>query len=68
MSDTQWIIEPNRDPRRPPSVKHRHPNGVITVMPAPTSTISAPLGEPRVERRAFVCACGEVWMWERLAP
>ena len=62
---TQWIVDAPTDPRRFPSVQHRHPNGTLSVERDRTPTVSAPLGGPRVERWTHVCACGEVYVWER---
>jgi hypothetical protein len=61
----EWIVDAPTDPIRFPRVQHRHPNGTLPVERDRTPTIVEPLGGPRVERWSHVCACGEVYVWER---
>jgi hypothetical protein len=60
-----WIVDAPTDPRRFPQVKHRHPNGTLAVERDRMPTVVQPLGGERVERWSHVCACGEVYIWER---
>ena len=60
-----WILDAPTDPLRFPTVQHRHGNGTLVAVRDRTPTVSQPLGGPRVERWAYVCACGEVYVWER---
>lgn len=48
-----------------PTVQHRHANGTLPIDRQRTPTVVQALGDPRVERWDYVCACGEVYSWER---
>lgn len=62
---TEWIVDAPTEPRRFPRVRHRHPNGTLEVDRDRTPTVIEHLGGPRRERWAYVCACGEVFEWDR---
>jgi hypothetical protein len=63
-AEVSWIIEPNPDPSQAPTVMHRHPNGLLPVAPGLPSQRNI-LDQKPVEVRAFVCACGEAYEWQR---
>ena len=52
-------------PKQFPTVWHRHPNGTLRAERDRTPTVVQPLGAERVERWTYLCACGEVYLWER---
>lgn len=62
---TDWLVEASTDPLRFPVVHHRHANGTLRAERDRTPEVLARLGEPRLERWTYVCACGEVFVWER---
>ena len=62
---TDWIVDMSTDPRRFPVVHHRHANGTLRAQRDRTPEVVAPLGQPPMERWAYVCACGEIFTWER---
>jgi hypothetical protein len=62
---TDWLVDVSTDQRRFPVVHHRHANGTLRAERDRTPEVVAHLGRPRVERWAYVCACGEVYVWER---
>ena len=62
---TNWLVDMSTDPRRFPVVQHRHANGTLRAERDRTPEVVAHLGEPRVERWTYQCACGDVFVWER---
>ena len=44
---------------------HRHPNGTLRADRDRTPTVVQPLGGTRTERWTYLCACGDVYLWER---
>ena len=62
---TDWLVDISTDPRRFPVVRHRHANGTLQADRDRTPEVVAHLGQPRVERWTYQCACGEVYVWER---
>ena len=62
---TDWLVDMSTDPRRFPVVHHRHANGTLRAERERRPEVVAHLGSPPVERWPYVCACGEVFVWER---
>ena len=62
---TEWIVAFATDPRRFPVVDHRHPNGPLRAVRERTPQVGADVDGRRVETWTYVCACGEVYVWER---
>jgi hypothetical protein len=60
-----WIVAISTDPRRFPVVDHRHPNGTLRAVRERTPQTGADEHGRRVETWTYVCACGEVYPWER---
>jgi hypothetical protein len=62
-----WLIDPGSDPLRFPVVRHRHANGTITAERQRTPADVVVVGDRRIERWAYACACGEIYVLERRA-
>jgi hypothetical protein len=63
----EWVIDVKTEPRQFPTVWHRHPNGTLRADRDRTPTVVQPLGGARTERWTYLCACGDVYLWERRA-
>ena len=62
---TDWLVDISTDPQRFPVVHHRHANGTLRAERDRSPEVIAHLGQPKVERWAYACACGEIYVWER---
>jgi hypothetical protein len=60
-----WLVDVSTDPRRFPVVQHRHPNGTLVAVRDHTPVRRTPIGGPATEAWTYICACGEVYTWER---
>jgi hypothetical protein len=60
-----WVIDVKTEARQFPTVWHRHPNGTLRAERDRTPTVVQPLGATRTERWTYLCACGDVYLWER---
>ena len=63
-----WILDVPTGGRVFPTVRHRHPNGTLVAVRDHTPTRREPLDGRQLERWSYVCACGEVYVWERSLP
>jgi hypothetical protein len=62
-----WLVAVSMDPRRFPVVDHRHPNGTLRAVRDRTPQVAQDAQGRRLETWMYVCACGEVFPWERRA-
>jgi hypothetical protein len=62
-----WIVAISTDPLRFPVVDHRHPNGTLRAVRERTPAVTMDLAGHREEAWTYVCACGDVYVWERRA-
>lgn len=61
-----WLVDISTDPRRFPVVHHRHPNGTLRAERDRTPSVTLDHQGRRVERWTYACACGELYLWDRV--
>ena len=63
----EWLIDQPTGALGFPRLRYRHPNGGLVADRERNPTVHQPLGQPRRETWTYICACGEVFEWERNA-
>ena len=66
MHTTEWLVHRPIEAIAFPVVRHRHANGTLDAVRDRTPDVEQQPDGRLLERWTYACACGEVWILERM--